>query len=52
MPTDAWPIPDPVPSRALPLVTGAFPSTAPPAGCHFNPSCWCIGNDCRTTFPT
>jgi hypothetical protein len=47
MPTDASPIPDPVLPQALPFVAGAFPLAAPPAGCYFNPSCWCSGDGCQ-----
>lgn len=48
----AIPIPDPKPRAERIILTGDVPSPLnPPNGCHFNPRCPMVGDECRKVAP-
>lgn len=48
----AIPVPDPKPRAERIILTGDVPSPLnPPSGCHFNPRCPVVGENCRQQSP-
>ena len=48
----AIPVPDPKPRAERIILTGDVPSPLnPPEGCHFNPRCPLVGEECKTQSP-